>query len=361
MPDLEKLANMITEQLGDLAIDSSRCVRVRSPRLGRCDDCIKICPEDSIKFTEDGLVLNNCTNCGLCASVCPTGALSSQNPSLISLINNLEERVNMYQEAYICCSEIGSKVEAHLLQVSCLGAIPIEGWLFIGNLEGKVKVLPPKSRCQSCSKHAGEKWSLILKEAEDLLASQIVFASSVKSPKRKKKQGFSRERRNFFGAMLGGLGRAPEKIASELLGREETKKIQPNISLMTDKRQAQFRLVRLKSELKEKITVSQPKAMGNCRFCKACETLCPQGAIKQIEAGEKVELLLDPSTCSGCDLCAHICFHEALAMEEMLFEAAAAPQKILATGSTYRCQKCGNDYQAVNEGCVFCEDKFSGF
>jgi len=56
---------------------------MRSVDTDRCGDCVDTCPNDCLDlvYTEDRtiamVVSDACAQCGACASVCPTGAVTT--------------------------------------------------------------------------------------------------------------------------------------------------------------------------------------------------------------------------------------------------------------------------------------------
>jgi len=51
--------------------------------------------------------------------------------------------------------------------------------------------------------------------------------------------------------------------------------------------------------------------VGDCKGCKICVPLCPEGAISM--KGKKIEI--DYDYCKGCGICANVCPFKAITME----------------------------------------------
>ena len=54
-----------------------------------CDNCIIVCPEESILRTPRGLVIEDwsCSLCGICKIVCPVDAITLQNEEVFDTLD----------------------------------------------------------------------------------------------------------------------------------------------------------------------------------------------------------------------------------------------------------------------------------
>ncbi len=103
----------------NLKVDSQQCAKLRH-RKSTCKRCIDQCPEQAITIqTTIQVNPDRCTGCGICASVCPTGALEASNPNNAELLSRIEQRKNSATIAFACSRAIKSADE-RVVQVNCL-------------------------------------------------------------------------------------------------------------------------------------------------------------------------------------------------------------------------------------------------
>lgn len=84
MLKFEKIVETTTSRMSSISLNQQRCSKIRS-HLSRCSKCIDYCPVNGLDLEKSEIKLNdNCIQCGLCASVCPTGAIFIQEPTELS-------------------------------------------------------------------------------------------------------------------------------------------------------------------------------------------------------------------------------------------------------------------------------------
>ncbi|GAW91253.1 hypothetical protein [Calderihabitans maritimus] len=360
MSDLQKLADVVSLYLGNLAVKPRRCSRVRS-HLSTCRACLEVCPTNGIKLSETGLEVENCIDCGLCTSACVTGALVWTNPSPLQLIEKVTQKIQEFEEAVIYCGPCSPKKKLKQgIEVPCLGSIPWECWLQLLLLSDQVKVLLPGDPCPTCRvKGGGESWRRQLGEAERITGKRITFVANAKTRRRRPSGGsVDTERRRFLRSVVDGLGKVPEIVIPGFLGGDEGNKITADRVTISERRQVLLNLIREYPPFRERILIKLPVMVGNCQFCRACSILCPQGALKQNKTGDVVKLELNVSACSGCNLCATVCFHKALELKS--FRAMKLGEGIICVteGQDFSCPECGELYTAVRGGkCFRCRNK----
>ena len=360
MIDMEKIATSIVRHLGYLTVDETRCRRIKSP-ISSCNACIKVCPTDSVRISQNRLEVGNCKECGLCASVCPTGALTWREPSPLLLAKKLEETIDKYQQAIIYCSNAyKGKVSSLGIEVPCFGSISWENWLEVLIYGEKVKVLLPEGNCLNCSiGNIQYAWKQLVGEASQYIKRDLTIISRLKESKNIAKPNnirFNKQRRMFLGAIVGELGRLPETISKNIFDKGQTSdesSIVYNNELMAERRQVLLNVLNKHSDVTKRVMIETPIMIGNCYFCEACTILCPQGALRQKQENGKVNLQLNPVVCSGCGLCAELCFHKAIQMKSVqLIELN--DKEVLIEGQEFLCRKCGNKYVAVEQSCPMC-------
>ena len=79
---LGQVANVIDAlEHRHLSVSRSQCTRARH-RSSTCARCVEACPVAAINLSNCPQIdLDACLGCGICASVCPTGALEARSPA----------------------------------------------------------------------------------------------------------------------------------------------------------------------------------------------------------------------------------------------------------------------------------------
>jgi ferredoxin len=79
--------------------DPNICAHGRSGQVG-CTLCLTACPTEAIQSQGEHIAVNPhlCQGAGSCASVCPTGALTYNYPSLADTLNQLRQLLNAFFE-----------------------------------------------------------------------------------------------------------------------------------------------------------------------------------------------------------------------------------------------------------------------
>ena len=93
-----------------------------------------------------------CTGCGLRASVCPTGALETQAPTNLALLQRVVERATEEDSLAFTCTrylEARGKAAEAGVQVNCLGRL--DESILVGAVAWGAKDLPlVDGACQGC-------------------------------------------------------------------------------------------------------------------------------------------------------------------------------------------------------------------
>lgn len=340
MLNLEKMAKAVVNEFGSLTVDSNRCSKVRSG-LSTCNACRQVCPTGGINCTDTDMEVDNCWECGLCAGVCPTGTFTWKSPSPLSLVAEARELVHLSQKVCIYCGQhIPEKSNQPGIKVPCLGSIPWECWLELLSLSDRVKVLMPEAGCGNCRLKTGEKvWRRELQRAEKMAVKKMPIVAKLETVEKLRVDDMiDYERRQFLASLFSGIKKAPARLVAGLLADDFTGEKKSAVTtaaanpVITERRQVLVNYLKRQTHLAEQVTLKLPVITENCHFCQACSTLCPQGALKQISQADQAKIELDSVMCSGCNLCADICFYQAIKLAERSAGALLAPIKTLAEG-----------------------------
>ncbi|HZJ84886.1 MAG TPA: 4Fe-4S dicluster domain-containing protein [Syntrophomonadaceae bacterium] len=375
--DIEKIANFIADKMSPVGVNSQQCARIRSP-LSKCSNCLDICPQQRIKISSKTLSLaDNCLECGLCASVCPTGALTLKEPDLIMILNKIEQAYKDKGVVNISCRR-NLSVNDECIKIPCLGTLGPEIILVMRLYDFPIYFIYTEEECKSCPVKGGidlfnaravqvdgliEEFSL---EARDLV--QLARQKENKFKERPKKhQETNIERRALFSSVFNGFRKMPGLVIESYMGTQNNQAQTTTAPKRVTDYVAIDRIEILKKYLYEKMEdpsrkvklLYQPHLVDTCYFCKACTILCPTGALEYNEKDS--EIILDSGRCSGCNLCADLCFHKSLKLMPVSLESVATSSKInFIKGHTKVCEKCQESFIASGEALICAKCRSQG-
>jgi len=95
-----------------------------------------------------------------------------------------------------------------------------------------------------------------------------------------------------------------------------------------------------------------------CIGCNVCEAVCIWGAIKRLEYGNSVSIILSPGKCNGCGKCERACiFHGIKVTGESRRDRSDACVALLEF-ETRDCVSCGDRFRDTGgDTCPFCARK----
>ena len=124
--DIMEMAELL--KVKAIGIEEDKCVVVRN-RNATCTKCIDACIRSCISASRNELSIDSaaCVNCGACVCVCPTGALSTLEPTVESMAASIASSSDTSSGlAVIACARKASKHEADVerfSEVACLGQV----------------------------------------------------------------------------------------------------------------------------------------------------------------------------------------------------------------------------------------------
>lgn len=340
---LFKLVDVMDKKLSPLLIEPNLCTKLISPK-STCNLCVDHCPVECITFHKDHIQIEDqCVECGLCTTVCPTSAIFTQRPSLHQLIDGIIHKCADNKHVYLHCKKYKVPSEhAASISLPCFGAIPKEAWItLLGECENLSLYLPTDG-CKSCHIKKGEDvWKSELHTAEMITHKTMDITDAISH--QEEEISFDRGRRDFFSAVFSEI-KATNKLAlREMIGSSNVQsykeKIQQDPSEkvkqhweqvsnsiaenLTDESSYSYmnkqRLL-IKQLLKnEKMTARKdirlPVISPDCNLCGACVILCPTNAfVTENENGRK-RIVLEPNKCIDCKLCEEICYYQSIKLE----------------------------------------------
>lgn len=326
MINVEKLIDFVNAKMKVIAIEQSRCCKIRSP-LSKCNLCHDICPIKAIDHHDEKIVISDsCYECGMCAAVCPTEALSMQKPTELDLFEEIEKRGQSNSKVFLTCRENRGVLQEAIIVIPCLGSLSVEFLFSLDTLEFPIYILSSEENCQSCRIAKGRtiyfeqlKKAQILQQNTNISINSINNVTEIQSTKKTEKQSNDKldiGRRQLFANLFSSVKKMPQiTINSFSALPKRAYNDENNLGFQS------FRLQILKKRLsilnvnKDSVLANlyQPLHHNKCFLCKACVILCPVNALIYEES--KSTILLKTDKCMGCGLCVDICYHKSLKLE----------------------------------------------
>jgi len=321
--------------------DASICAHGRSGITG-CSNCIDACPAEAITSLIESVTVNPnlCQGGGICASVCPTGAIRYVYPSAMDTLRSVRTLLDRYYEAegsnpviaFVAADESGilNHKPANLLVVTVeeLASIGLEVWLSALAYGAKSVLLVDAG---SMPDGVAEFLQSQLKTARGILhglgyedkAIRVVDHQSLQQQCDVEK----------------GISIAKFAIFAGSLEKRRTA-LQAIDHLYNQSRTAQQIIALPEQSLFGRIHVDP----GACTLCMSCTSVCPS---KAISAGNDLpKLEFHENNCVQCGICASACPEHAITLEPRLI--ADAEQRrgrvTLHEEPPFCCIKCGKAF-----------------
>ncbi|MBP2648460.1 MAG: 4Fe-4S ferredoxin [Gemmatimonadetes bacterium] len=335
------LVAALLEQVGEFEkpryfrYDPALCVRGRSGMIA-CNRCVQACPAGAITGLAERVEVDPylCQGAGVCATVCPGGALQYAYPALDDAIHRLRRLLEAYRAAGGAAPEVliheaeaapsldGLPANVLPYAVEEVGSVGIELWLSALALGARAVRIAPSPR----STHGLN------------FALEVQFGDA--------------------GALLDGLG-----FPSGAIGWRDA----PDQALMPPTRPATFAGMGSKREVLflalDHLIAESPAAMPaeielpatvplgevvvdprRCTLCVACATVCPRGAISAEEGAPA--LVFFEARCVQCGLCERACPERAIRMRARLLtdRTARNRRRTLHEEPPFACISCGKPF-----------------
>ncbi len=329
MPNmLREASEYVKRELRLPEIIGERCVHALVENA-TCDRCVQVCPRDAWVLDDEMLGINadQCDGCGLCAAVCPQGALIHEHQPLPRYWKGL-------QIAFGACEPAG--VDALEGVIPCLHAFSLQDLLQL-HRQGYTDLVTTSGDCDDCPRGRAPHLENLVEHVNQLLSSRELPAMRLQAVAPRQWQllltktssempGPALNRRGFLtravkkgvaeAATLAGLADSHQHAfvpPGELLTGEAAEQVMPHVPVMDVER---------------------------CDGCDACANLCPHEAINLIDNEEaKYHYQIEPSQCSGCGICGDVCERNAISVDHW-----APAQQTSVSLRKSRCKRCGAPY-----------------
>ena len=319
--------------------NASICAHGRAGQTG-CNRCVEACPTEAITSLAESIEVNPylCQGGGICASVCPSGAIRYVYPEASDMLDRVRTLLRVYREqggiepiiAFVSeegASSIGKlPPNVLLIVVEELPSIGMETWL-------------------SCLSYGARSVLLIKDEkttdhVSDLLVEQI---------------GITREILENLGFPANSIREIPASTPTVDSAAFMPEIIPATYAGLSEKRRVLFLAIDhlYGNALRKTPVFSLPAGApfgtlhidtGTCTLCMSCTSVCPVHAV--MAGNELPRLVFNESNCIQCGICASACPEDAIQLETRLVADAELRQRdvILHEESPFYCVSCGKPF-----------------
>lgn len=324
-------------------IKKRRCINKLQKRQ-KCELCKEFCKNEAISL--DGEVTideSKCTNCNICASICPTG-------TMVPTLDVVEKQYNSVIKLSDISISCNSEEQISDLKVECLAVLP---WEFLAYLALDKKVNIVINKCDECNDiKLYNHFKNNLKRLEEFLGSETYNKNInfIKSDNTLSSREYSR--RDLFKLW----GEESKRIVTNVapIKFEENKNARIYRSLLVKKIRA---IKESNSEDKRTFGWNGLDISEKCYGCSVCVTICPQGAIniKENENGKR-KFIHNYARCTHCGLCKTVCLEKAVD-NVIIYEDAINLLKEYDI-SSLSCSVCKTPIKPEEgEKCIICKRK----
>jgi len=313
--------------------DPTLCVRGRSGMIA-CNRCVQACPAGAITGLAERVEVDPflCQGGGICATVCPGGAMQYAYPPVSDAINRVRRLLETYRDAggeapelLIHEADAAPSLEdlpARVLPfaVEEVGSLGVEFWLSALAFGARAVRLQPSTR----STH----------DIDAALAVQLDNA----------------------GALLAGLGFPAGAIGWQGADGDTMPPVGPAAHAGAgSKREILFLALdhlaaaagKAAAEVELPATVPLGEILvdpARCTLCVSCATVCPRGAVTAEEGAPA--LVFFEARCVQCGLCERACPEHAIRMHARLLtdREARNRRRVLHEEPPFECISCGKPF-----------------
>ena len=331
---------VVNSQLEHPEIMKKQCLNARQGKV-HCDKCRLSCPDECITCPEKGEAdWSNCSNCGICASVCPARAIELSRTGMTTIVQAV--RLSGASRT-IGCAEAAGDVD---VRVPCLASLPWEVLAAMA-LAGKVHLV--HGHCDACSFQA--QFPLFDKALEraGLFLEQTPYKENLMLHAPGESVDRNLSRRRAFGAMLGKAARAADRRGTQ-------DEAQTNEAASSARDLLLEAVRRQKPEYRFKWVI--PGITARCWGCGICEKICPTQAIHFENPNGSWRLVLSHGFCTDCGVCEALCPEKAIEGKGVL-PVEADIEHIVMKINARTCVTCGAPVRPESDEklCIRCQAK----
>jgi ferredoxin len=318
--------------------------------LTACTRCLDACPTGAIVSMRDEVAVDPylCQGAGICASVCPTGAMTYRYPSLADQLARLAALTRTYRDAgggerplLLLHDAEGGRERVQALaarlpewvvpyELAEIGSLGMDAWLSVLAYGAQAVALLPAANTPA--------------RVTDALREQLVYSGALL------------EAMGFHAGQLRLLEGDDEAVLAQLTDVSSAVVIPPAAFAGVDEKRTVLRLAveHLHAHApapRELAALPEGAPFGEivvnretCTLCMACVGVCPAGALA--DGAELPQLNFIEGNCVQCGLCATACPENAIQLSaRYLFDPLArrAP-RTLHEETPFCCVVCGKPF-----------------
>ncbi|MES0861509.1 4Fe-4S binding protein [Ruegeria sp. SCPT10] len=316
-------------------LEETLCAHSRAEQVA-CTNCLDICPTGAITSAGEHVAIDPmiCAGCGACAALCPSTAITYEDPPVSAILSRMHVLARTYRRAGGSAPRLLVH-DAHGAEMIRLAArfgrglpadvIPMELSVISGF--GHAEMLAGLA-------HGFARVDILLASTteRDALDRELALASAIATD-----------------AGLSLIDEADPDALCDLLYEQAVPPPLKDAVLPLGNRRQITRLAAqaLNPMMEEPLSLPEGAPYGAvavdtdaCTLCLSCVSLCPSGAL--IDNPDKPQLNFQQDACLQCGLCRNICPEDAITLVPQLdLSDTALSQQVLNEEEPFACVECG--------------------